>query len=117
MVDELFVPQRQRGDFVWVSLDPTEGHEQARRRPALVISPTEYNRIRRLAIMCAITSKIRGGGLEAPLPPGLKISGVVLVDQVRCLAYRERRAEYIQAAPASLLDEVLGKFSALIFDE
>jgi mRNA interferase MazF len=115
VVDALYIPRR--GDFVWVTLDPQEGHEQAGRRPALVISPTEYNRIRRLAIMCAITSKTKGGGLEIPLPSGLKTTGVVLVDQIRCMAYQERGAEYIEVAPAALLDEVLGKLSALIFDE
>jgi mRNA interferase MazF len=114
MVDPSYIPQR--GDLVWITLNPT-GHEQAGRRPALVISHTEYNRQRRLAVMCAITSKVKGGGLEVQLPAGLTISGVVLVDQVKCLAYRERRAEFIQAAPASLLDEVLAKFGALIFDE
>lgn len=115
MVDVSYVPQR--GDLVWVTLDPTDGHEQAGRRPALVISPTEFNKIIRMAMMCAITTKAKGGGLEVPLPSGLKTIGVVMVHQIRCMAYRERGVEFIQAAPASLLDEVLGKLSALIFDE
>jgi mRNA interferase MazF len=113
--DVSYVPQR--GHIVWVTLDPTKGHEQAGRRPALVISRTEFNQIKRLAVMCAITSKVRGEGLEVPLPPGLKVNGVVLVHQVKSLAYRERGVEFIQAAPASLLDEVLAKFGALIFDD
>jgi mRNA interferase MazF len=115
MVDRLYVPKR--GDLVWMTLDPQEGHEQAGRRPALVISPVEYNRVRRLAIMCAVTSRIRGGGLEVPLPAGLRIAGVVLVDQIRCMAYRERGAEFIDTAPGSVLDEVLGRLSGLLFGD
>jgi len=115
VVDEAYVPQP--GDLVWVSLDPSEGHEQAGRRPALVITPIEYNRIRRLAVMLAITSKAKGGGLEIPLPPGLKTSGVVLVDQIRCMAYRERGVEFIESAPPAFFDEVRAKLSALLFGE
>jgi mRNA interferase MazF len=115
VINVSYVPQR--GDLVWVTLDPTEGQEQASRRPALIISPIEFNKIIRMAMMCAIMSKAKGGGLEVTLPPGLKTSGVAMVHQVRCMAYRERGVEFIETAPASLLDEVLGKLSALIFEE
>lgn len=115
MVDVSYIPQR--GDLVWIDLDPQLGHEQAGRRPALVISPTEFNKIIRMAIFCAITTKAKGGGLEIPLPPGLQTSGVVMVHQIRCMAYRERGAEFIEYAPTNLLDEVLAKLSALVFDE
>ena len=114
-MSDSYIPQR--GDLVWVTLDPTAGHEQAGRRPALVITPGAYNRTRRLAIMCAITSKVKGGGFEIALPSGLSINGVVLADQVRNLAWRERGVEYAGHVPAAVLDEVLGKLSALLFDE
>src|SRR5690242_10823708 len=113
--DVSYIPQR--GHLVWITLDPTEGHEQADRRPALVICPNEFNRIIRMAMMCAITTKAKGGGFEVPLPPGLKTTGVIMVHQIRCMAYRERGAEYIETVPASVLDEVLGKLSTLIFDD
>jgi mRNA interferase MazF len=113
--DASYVPQR--GHLVWIALDPTEGHEQAGRRPALIISPTEYNRVRRLALMFAVTNKAKGGGFEVQLPPGLKTTGVILADQIRCMAYRERGCEFIETTPVSVLDEVLGKLSALVFDE
>jgi len=115
VVDESYVPQQ--GDLVWITLEPHQGHEQAGRRPALVITPTQYNRIRRLAVMLAITNQAKGGGLEVRLPAGLKTTGVVLVDQIRTLAYRERRAEFIETVPADLLDEVLGKLNALFSNE
>lgn len=114
MVAPAYFPQR--GDIVWVTLDPQEGHEQAGRRPALVLSHGEFNRVRRLAVMCAITTKANGRPLEVPLPAGMKVSGVVLVDQIKSLAWRERGAEFIDTAPLDLLDEVLAKLTAIIFD-
>ena len=116
MVDVAYIPQR--GDLLWISLNPTEGHEQAGRRPVLVISPTEFNRFMRLAIMCVITNRIRGRqGFEVPLPSGLKTSGVILVHQVRCMAYRERGAEFIERVPTAVTEEVEAKLTTLISDD
>ena len=39
---ELYVPEL--GDLVWLSFDPQAGHEQAGRRPALVLTRSSYNR-------------------------------------------------------------------------
>ena len=107
-----YVPHR--GDLISIAFDPTEGHEQAGSRPALVLSHDEYNRVRWLAIVVPVTSRVRRGALEVPLPGSLKTQGVVLVDQVRCVAWRERGAEFIERAPASLLNEVLGKLTTLL---
>lgn len=53
-----------RGDVVWVSLTPQAGHEQAGRRPALVVSPRAYNGKVGLAILCPITTKAKGYPLQ-----------------------------------------------------
>ena len=65
-----------RGHLVWISLDPQAGHEQAGRRPALVLSGEEYNRATGLALVCPVTSQSKGYPFEVPLPPGLPVSGV-----------------------------------------
>lgn len=103
-----------RGDLVWVSLNPQAGHEQAVRRPALVVSPAEYNRRVGLALMCPITSKAKGYPFEVSLPDNLKISGVVLSDQVKSLDWRARETQIADVAPESTTAEVMGKLNALL---
>jgi mRNA interferase MazF len=104
----------QRGDLVWVSLNPQAGHEQAGRRPALVVLPIEYNERVGLALMCPVTSRVKGYPFEVALPEDLGISGVVLADQVKNLDWRVRQAEHACTAPRSVVAEVLGKLNALL---
>jgi mRNA-degrading endonuclease toxin of MazEF toxin-antitoxin module len=61
-----YVPER--GDAVWITLDPQAGHEQAGRRPALVLSPAFYNARAGLALLCPITGQVKGYPFEVPLP-------------------------------------------------
>jgi mRNA interferase MazF len=104
----------QRGDVVWVSLNPHTGHEQAGRRPALVLSPVEYNERVGLALMCPVTSNVKGYPFEVALPEDLEIGGVVLADQVKSLDWRVRRAERACTVPQPVVNEVLGKLNALL---
>lgn len=112
MVDQPQAPDR--GDLVWVSLDPRAGHEQAGRRPALVLSPIEYNSRVGLALMCPVTSRAKGYPFEVALPSNLDITGVILADQIKSLDWRSRRAEIACRAPKSVTDEVLGKLDTLL---
>lgn len=107
-------PSPERGDVVWNNLDPRLGHEQRGRRPAIVLSPASYNRKVGLAIMCPITSVVKGYPFEVAIPEGLEISGVVLADQVKSLDWRARRAEVKQKLPSEVTDEVLAKLNALL---
>lgn len=107
-----FVPER--GDAVWVTLNPQAGHEQAGRRPAVVLSPAAYNKKIGLALLCPVTSKIKGYPFEAILPPGLEVQGAVLSDHVKCLDWRARNATFICRLPPSLVAEVLGKLNTLL---
>jgi len=75
-----YVPQR--GDVIWITLNPQAGHEQAGRRPALVLSPATYNGKVGLAILCPLTNQIKGYPFEVLVPPGLSITGAILADQV-----------------------------------
>jgi len=107
-----YVPNR--GDVVWISLNPQAGHEQAGRRPALVISPAPYNGKVGLAILCPITGQIKGYPFEVLIPSGLKVEGVVLSDQVKNLDWRVRRAEFICRFPRQIVFEVLDKLGTLL---
>jgi mRNA interferase MazF len=103
-----------RGDIVWLNFTPQAGHEQAGRRPALVLSPESYNGKVGLAIFCPITSQIKGYPFEVIIPTGLKISGAILSDQVKSLDWRAREAELICKLPKITMMEVLQKVSTLI---
>jgi mRNA interferase MazF len=107
-----YIPDR--GDIVWITFNPQAGHEQAGRRPALVLSPAAYNDKTGLAILCPLTSQVKGYPFEVLIPEGMKISGAVLADQVKSLDWRVRQAEWICVLPKASLEEVLQKLATLI---
>ena len=107
-----YIPNR--GDIVWIELNPQAGHEQVGRRPALVLSPSAYNGKVGLAILCPITGQVKGYPFETLVPDGLKISGVILSDQVKSLDWKARQAEYVCNIPAATLNEVLQKLNTLL---
>lgn len=110
-----YVPRR--GDAIWLHFSPHAGHEQAGRRPAIVVSPVSYNRRAGLALVCPITSRVKGYPFETALPAGLSIQGVVLADQARSLDWSARRAEFICALPRQVVEEVAAKLETLIAGE
>jgi len=107
-----YVPDR--GDAVWLDFDPQAGHEQAGRRPAIVLSPAGYNRNVGLAIFCPVTTRIKGYPFEVVIPEGLKISGVILADQVKNFDWTVRKTKLITRLPNSVTDEVSKKLKTLI---
>lgn len=107
-----YVPAR--GHIVWLDFDPQAGREQAGRRPAFVLSPEAYNRKVGLALLCPVTSRVKGYPFEVALPDGLGVSGVVLADQLRSLDWRRRRAEFAAEAPAATVEAVRRKALALL---
>ena len=112
MVNRNYIPQC--GDAVRISLNPQAGHEQAGRRPAVVLSPRSYNGKTGLAILCPITSHIKGYPFEVVLPDGLPVSGAVLSDQVKSLDWRVRNAELICTLPDEVVSEIMQKLGALL---
>jgi mRNA interferase MazF len=109
-----YVPQR--GDLIWLSFTPQAGHEQAGRRPALVLSPGVYNRTVGLALCCPITSQVKGYPFEVPVPSSSSVTGVVLSDQVKSLHWGARGAEFAGRLSRSAVSEVLEKLSTLLWE-
>lgn len=107
-----YVPEQ--GDAVWIMLDPQAGHEQAGRRPALVLSPASYNGRVGLALLCPITSQVKGYPFEVLLPAGLPIAGVVGADQVKSLDWRARKATRIGSVPAEVVIAVVRRLQTLL---
>jgi mRNA interferase MazF len=104
----------ERGDIVWITMDPTVGHEQSGRRPALVLSPAAYNGKVGLAILCPITSQVKGYPFEVPVPEGLPVDGVVLADQAKSLDWRARGAELLCTLPQETTSAVLQRLETLV---
>lgn len=107
-----YIPDR--GDVVWLSFDPQAGHEQAGRRPALILSPAKYNEASGLALVVPITSHAKGYPFEVRLPAGLRVSGVMLADHLKSVDWRARNAERIGKLPAETLRQTLAKAALLL---
>ena len=107
-----YVPRR--GDVVWLTFNPQAGHEQAGRRPVVVLSPNAYNAKVGLALLCPITSQVKGYPFEVILPQGLAVSGAILADQVKSLDWQTRTAELICVLPSTIVSEVLQKIGVLL---
>jgi mRNA interferase MazF len=111
-----------RGDLVHMNFSPSAGHEIADRHYALVLSPLAYNRKSRMAVVCAITSRARGWPFEVELAAGLlppkagigPVSSVVVADAVRQVDFRQREMEFVAAAPAHVVEEVLDKLLSVL---
>jgi mRNA interferase MazF len=113
MVDSpAYVPRR--GDAVWINLNPQAGHEQAGHRPAVVLSPENYNSKTGLALICPVTSQIKGYPFEVLIPAGLPVEGAILSDQVKSLDWRVRNVELICALPGETIAEIFQKLDTLL---
>lgn len=108
---ERFVPDE--GDVVWLDFNPQNGHEQAGRRPALVLSGAVYNRTTGLMLCCPMTTHIKGYPFEVVVPSTNKTS-VVLSDHMKNLDWKARNAVFKEKIPAKVLAEVRAKIIALI---
>ena len=107
-----FVPDR--GDLIWITLNPVVGHEQAGRRPALVVSPKSYNRKTGLCVLCPATRQSKGYAFEviSTGPDGKEI--VLLSDHVRNVDWRARNAELMYCVSPDVLNAVIARISALL---
>lgn len=103
----------QRGDVAWLSFTQA-GHEQAGRRPAVVISPREYNQKVGLALFSPVTSQVKGYPFEVAIPPGLPVAGVILADQIKSLDWKSRKATFCCKLPPAVLKEATAKLTPLI---
>lgn len=107
-----YIPER--GDAVWLDFNPQSGHEQAGRRPAIVVSPANYNKKVGLALFCPITNQKKGYPFEVEIPKNEKITGVVLSDHLKSLDWRARNVEFVSELSDSVVDEVLKKLKVLL---
>lgn len=97
-----------------LDFNPQRGHEQANRRPAVVLSPKTYNEKSGLALFCPVTSQVKGYPFEVAIPEGLKVSGVALSDQIKSQDWRARGAKFMDTLPPPVMDEITAKVKTLL---
>ena len=107
-----YIPSR--GDIVYLDFDPTKGHEQKGLRPAFVLSPRTYNEKSSLALFMPITKQQKGYPFEVSLPTGLKVQGVILADQIKCLDWKVRGVRFVESVSEDAIEEVQTKIEPLL---
>jgi mRNA interferase MazF len=104
-----------KGDLIALTFDPQAGHEQKGRRPALVISNDLFNQRTGLTIVCPITNTQRNFPFHVALPEDSSVTGFAMVEQVKAIGFRARRARFLEKVPAQVLNEVLSLLDACIY--
>ncbi len=105
----------KRGDIVWTNFDPSAGHEQKGKRPAIILSSYRYNKIVSFALAAPITSRIRGHAFEVALEnPDLKTKGVILCQQIKMIDFEKRGLIFIEDGPEEILNQALAKIRAIL---
>src|ERR1039457_1558496 len=121
-----YIPEA--GDIVMMDFDPQikhpnprkgtavrgpRGREQAKRRPALVLTDQRYNRASGLAIVCPLTSKRKPYTFALPVTVD-QVEGAVLVDQLKSMDWAGRRAEFHSKAAPGLVGKVRQYIAVLL---
>lgn len=102
------------GDIYRVDFDPIRGTEQAERRPALFITDNRFHRISKRAVVLPITGRDRPWAFHYPLPPGLKVRGFVIADQIRVIDIQNRVASYLDHIGSQELTQMRSLLGALL---
>lgn len=108
-----YVPEQ--GDIIAVTFNPQSGHEQKGRRPALVVSKELFNRGTGLSIVCPLTNTSRNFPFHVQIPENSSLTGFVMVEQVKSIDFRSRKARFIEKASKDLIAEVLSILDACIY--
>lgn len=97
----------EKGDFITIQFTPQAGHEQAGRRPGIVVSPKAFNEATGFAVICPITNQVKGYPFEVPIPDGYNVGGVVLTDQIKSLDWRARKLKVVDQAPPEVINKCM----------
>jgi mRNA interferase MazF len=108
-----YIPKQ--GDIIAITFDPQSGHEQKGRRPAYVVSKDLFNRSTGMAIVCPITNTDRAFPFHVPIPKEIKLTGFIMVEQVKSVDFHSRRAKCIERGNDELLSDVLSILDACIY--
>ena len=111
MVKE-YIPQK--GDLVILTFDPSAGHEQQGRRPALIISNEIFNKHVGLAIACPITNTDRNFPFHVKVESN-ELTGFIMTEQVKSIDYKVRKVKFVEKVSDEVLEKVLGILESVVF--
>lgn len=106
--------QPERGDFIYLDFTPHAGTEQGGRRPALVLSPMNYNIATGHCFVVPITTKEKPSSFDVMVPKGAKLAGFILANQVRDLDWMARNADFHSKSDDDTMCEVIGRIEAIL---
>ena len=106
-----YIPDR--GDIVWLDFNPQKGHEQAGSRPAIILSPKNYNQSSQLMLACPITSKVKNYPFEVRIKTR-KINGVILSDQIKNLDWKAKDISFVERVTGEILEQTQDFIEALL---
>lgn len=104
----------EMGDFIWVNFHPQAGREQDGWRPALVLSPIQYNRLARLCIACPVTTQDKLNRFQVLIPDGCGATGWIISDQVKSISWYDRGSQFKGRCPDDPFAETVAKIRTLI---
>lgn len=105
----------KQGDYGFISLDPTKGYEQAGIRPVIVVSCDAFNDASGLTWVVPVTTKAKERPKEISFPDGHEISGVILIEDMRCIDPNTRNFQCMGNIGQDFLDEeILGRLCSII---
>jgi mRNA interferase MazF len=102
----------KQGDIIKINFSPTQGHEQAGYRPALVISNNTFNTHTNLLLILPITSSNNRFPLHIPLDQRTKTQGNILCEHIKSIDRNARKVKVIETAPKDLLKKVIAHVQA-----
>lgn len=98
-----------QGDIVVVDFDPQAGHEQAGRRPALVVSNDTFNCASNVTWVCPISHTDNKFPMHVPLEDVNQTTGFVLCEHLKSLDLSKRKPSFKEIISASVLEDVLNR--------
>lgn len=100
-----YIPKQ--GDIVFLDFNPQSGHEQAGRRPALIVSNDRFFLRTKMALVCPVTNTDNHFPLHIPLDDRTNTTGVILCEHIKCLDVVSRNIQFAEKAPMDVVEKVI----------
>ena len=107
-----YIPKQ--GDIIFLNFNPTLGHEQKGKRPAIVVSNDIFNKNTHMIIVCPITSNEKDYPTHYLLEDTKKVHGTVLCEHIRSIDFDTRNVNFIEKASDNDLLNVITLMNACI---
>jgi mRNA interferase MazF len=107
-----YIPKK--GDLVILTFDPSAGHEQQGRRPALIISNEVFNKHVGLAIACPITNTDRNFPFHVKVESD-NLTGFIMTEQIKSVDYNVRKVKFVERVSDEVMEKVLGIVESVVF--